>query len=170
MISANNKQKGMTLIELIVAIGLFGLVSLVIFGIFILATGYQRRIIAVKNVEDNLRFSMESMAREIRTGKDFTKNSDGSLSFTNAKSAGESVTYRLSGGIIEKSSDNKLSYLPITGSDTAMDYLTFELSGQSINDNLQPRITIAIGATSKVGAQSSNLKVQTTVSSRLLQN
>lgn len=157
----------MTLIELIVAIGIFGLVSLVIFGIFILATGYQRRIIAFKNVEDNLRFSIESMAREIRTGKDFNDGGN-ELKFTNAK--GDKIIYRLNNGIIQKSSNDGISYLDITGTDTAIDYLTFSLMGQTPNDNAQPRITITIGATSKVGAQSSNLKVQTTVSSRLLQN
>ncbi|MDO8743198.1 MAG: type II secretion system protein [Candidatus Azambacteria bacterium] len=162
-----NKERGMTLIELIVAIGIFGLVSLVIFGIFILATGYQRRIIAFKNVEDNLRFSIESMAREIRTGKDFNDGGN-ELKFTNAK--GDKIIYRLNNGIIQKSSNDGISYLDITGTDTAIDYLTFSLMGQTPNDNAQPRITITIGATSKVGAQSSNLKVQTTVSSRLLQN
>jgi len=164
MTNDNNKEKGMTLIELIASIGIFGLVSLVIFGIFILATSYQRRIIAVKNVEDNLRFAVESMAREIRTGKDFTGGGS-QLNFTNA--LGGKVIYRLNGGAVEKSetsSYDEPNYLRITGPETAIDYLTFVLMGQ------QPRITIAVGATSKVGAQSSNLKIQTTVSSRLLKN
>lgn len=154
----------MTLIELVVAIGIFGLVSLVIFGIFILATGYQRRIVAVKNVEDNLRFAIESMSREIRTGRGFVKNPDSSLSFINAEDPPKNVVYRLYNGMIEKSIDNGSTYLQVTGSEVTIDYLTFVLAGQ------QPRITIAIGATSKVGTQSSNLKVQTTISSRLLKN
>jgi len=160
----NNKERGMTLIELIVAIGIFGLVSFVIFGIFILATGYQRRIIAVKNVEDNLRFAMESMAREIRTGRDFTGGGS-QLNFTNAIDS--KVIYRLNGGAVEKSETSSYddpNYLRVTGPETTIDYLTFVLMGQ------QPRVTIAMGATSKVGAQSSTLKVQTTVSSRLLKN
>src|SRR3989344_9442854 len=123
------------------------LLSLVIFGIFILATSYQRRIIAVKNVEDNLRFAVESMAREIRTGKDFTGGGS-QLNFTNA--LGNKVIYRLNSGAVEKSetsSYDEPNYLRITGPETAIDYLTFVLMGQ------QPRITIAVGATSKVGAQ-----------------
>ena len=162
-----NKESGLTLIELIVAIGIFGLVVSMGFGIFSIAITSQRRIIALKNVEDNIRFALESMAREIRTGQNFS-GGIGLLSFTNAK--GEAVIYRLSGSIIEKSSDGGTNYLPVTGSDTTVNYLNFYLAGQAANDGLQPRITVTIGAISQVGNQNSNLKIQTTVSARLLQS
>lgn len=162
-----NKEKGLTMIELIVAVGIFGLVISMVFGIFGLAIVSQRRIIALRNVEDNIRFTIESMAREIRTGKDFNINSDGSLSFTNAK--GESIVYRLNGSLVEKSSDGGVNFSAVTGSETNVNYLNFYLMGQATDDGLQPRVTITIGATSQVGNQSANLKVQTTVSARLLQ-
>ncbi len=161
-----NKESGLTLIELIVAIGIFGLVINIVFGIFGLAIVSQRRIIALRNIEDNIRFTIESMAREVRTGKNFSSGV-GSLSFTNAKS--ESVIYRLNGGIVEKSSDGGASYLAVTGSEATVDYLNFYLLGQAPGDGLQPRITITMGATSQIGNQSANLKVQTTISGRFLQ-
>ncbi len=154
-----NKEEGLTLIELIVAFGIFGLVIGMVFGVFGLAITSQRRIIALKNVNDNVRFAIESMAREIRTGKNFSKGAD-SLSFTNAKS--EVVIYRLNGSTVEKSSGGG-AYSAVTGSETTIDYLRFNLDGP------QPRITITMGATSRIGSQSANLKIQTTVSSRLLQ-
>lgn len=157
---ATSKEEGLTLIELIVAVGIFGLVISMVFGVFGLAITSQRRIIALKNVNDNVRFTIESMAREIRTGRNFSKGAD-SLSFINTKS--ESVVYRLNGGVVEKSSNGGTSYSAVTGSDTTIDYLRFNLDGP------QPRITITIGATSRIGSQSANLKIQTTVSSRLLQ-
>ena len=87
-----NKESGLTLIELIVALGIFGLVIGMVSGILVLALMSQRRITALRNVEDNIRFATESMAREIRTGKNF--NTSGNLlSFTNAN--GESIVYRL---------------------------------------------------------------------------
>jgi len=159
-------KRGLTLIELIVAIGIFGLVINMVFGIFSLAIMSQRRIIALRNVEDNSRFTIESMAREIRTGKNFSSGV-GSLSFTNAK--GEAVIYRLDGGIVEKSSDGGMNYSAVTGSEANVDYLNFYLMGQMAGDGLQSRITITMGVTSQVGSQSANLKVQTTISERFLQ-
>ncbi|MDP2638865.1 MAG: prepilin-type N-terminal cleavage/methylation domain-containing protein [Candidatus Azambacteria bacterium] len=161
-----NTESGLTLIELLVALGIFSLVLLMIFGVFGLALKNQRHIVALRNVEDNVRFAMDSMSREIRTGSGFSSGL-ASLTFTNAK--GVSVIYRLNNNTIEKSSAGG-EYLKITGLETTVDYLKFYLSGQALGDTLQPRISIAMGATSRVSNQSSNLKIQTTVSARLLQN
>jgi prepilin-type N-terminal cleavage/methylation domain-containing protein len=166
-IRKTNKNSGLTLIELIVAIGIFGLVITVVFGVFGLALTSQRRIIALKNVEDNTRFAVELMAREIRTGKNFS-GGIGSLSFTNAK--GEAVIYRLNSSVVEKSSDGGVNYLPVTGPETTINYLNFYLAGQAAGDGLQPRVTITMGATSRINNQSANLKIQTTISERLLQS
>lgn len=162
-----NKNSGLTLIELVVAVGIFGLVMSMGFGVFSLALKSQRRIIALKNVEDNIRFAVEFMAREVRTGRNFN-GGIGSLSFMNAKS--EPVIYRLNGGIVEKSSDGGANYLPVTGPETTIDYLNFYLAGQAAGDGLQPRITITIGATSQINNQGANLKIQATISERLLQS
>ena len=166
LIANKNKEKGLTLIELIVAIGIFGLVVSMVFGIFSLAIVSQRRIIALRNVEDSIRFTIESMAREVRTGKNFS-GGVGLLSFTNAK--GESVIYHLNNGIVEKSSDGGANYSAVTGSETTVNYLNFYLMGQAPGDGLQPRVTITMGAASRVGNQSADLRVQTTISERFLQ-
>ena len=162
-----DKNSGLTLIELLVAIGIFGLVMSMGFGVFSLALTSQRRIIALRNVEDNARFVIELMAREIRTGRNFSGGA-GSLSFINAKS--ELVTYRLNDNTVEKSSDGGINYLSVTGTEVIIDYLNFYLAGQAAGDGLQPRITITIGATSRINNQSANLKVQTTISGRFLQS
>ena len=161
-----NKESGLTLIELIVAIGIFGLVVTMTVSIFVIALVSQRRIISLRNIEDNARFALESMAREIRTGKNFG-GSINSLSFTNAK--GESVVYRLNNKTIEKSSDGGTNYLVVTGPEVTVDYFNFYLLGQAPGDGLEPRITITIGITSQVGNQVSNTKIQITVSVRFVQ-
>lgn len=162
-----NKESGLTLIELIVALGIFGLVIGMVSGILVLALMSQRRITALRNVEDNIRFATESMAREIRTGKNF--NTSGNLlSFTNAN--GESIVYRLNNNAIEKSSDGGSTYMTVSGTEVIIDYLNFYLTGQAAGDGLEPRITITIGATSRVGNQTGNLRVQTTISERSLQS
>lgn len=162
-----NKNSGLTLIELMVAMGIFGFVMVIVFGVFGLALKSQRRIIALRNVEDNARFAIELMAREIRTGQTFVGGT-GFLSFTNAKD--EYVIYRLNSNVIEKSSDEGANFLPVTGPETVINYLNFYLAGQSAGDRIQPRVTITIGATSQVNNQNANLKIQTTISERLLQS
>lgn len=166
-ITNKNNENGLTMIELIVAAGIFGLVVSMIFGIFILSLQSQRRIIALRNVEDSVRFTIDAMAREIRTGTNFNGGGN-SISFTNAK--GEAIIYRLNSNIIEKSFDGGVNYSPITGTESIVDYLNFYLMGQAASDGLQPRITITIGVTSSVGNQTANLKVQTTISGRMLQS
>ena len=166
-IMIRKKMAGLTIIELIVAIGIFSLVIAMTVSIFVLAITTQRRITALKNVEDNIRFTLESMAREIKTGKDFSTGVN-SLSFTNDN--GESVVYRLNANIIEKSSDGGINYSAVTGSEVTINYLNFYLIGESTGDGLEPRVTITMSATSQAGNQSANLKVQTTISERLLQS
>jgi type II secretory pathway pseudopilin PulG len=157
---------GFTLLELIVATGIFGLVVSMIFSIFVLAVINQRRILAIKNVEDNVRFALEAMAREARTGMNFSGGGN-SLIFTNAR--GQSVIYRLDNNVIEKSADGGGTFAAVTGPEVKVDYLNFYLSGQAPGDGFQPRITIAVGVSSTVGNQTGNLKIQTTVSERFLQ-
>ena len=161
------KENGLTMIELIVAIGIFSLVIGMTVGIFVLALSNQRRIIALRNTEDNIRFTIEAMAREIRTGKNFSSGGN-SISFTNAK--GEVVIYRLNNSAVEKSSDGGVNYSTVTSAETIVNYLNFYLMGQATGDGLEPRITITIGVTSIISGQTANLKIQTTVSERLLQS
>lgn len=161
-----NKESGLTLIELIVAVGIFGLVITMVVSIFVVALVSQRRIISLRNIEDNALFALESMSREIRTGKNFG-GSVNSLSFTNAKN--ESVIYRLNGNTIEKSSDGGTNYSAVTGPEVTVNYLNFYLLGQALGDGLEPRVTITIGITSQVGNQVSNTKIQNTISERSLQ-
>ncbi|MDO8574971.1 MAG: type II secretion system protein [bacterium] len=162
-----NKENGFTMIELIVAIGIFGLVVGMTVGIFVLALASQRRIIALRNAEDNVRFTIETISKEIKTGKNFSGGGN-SVSFTNAK--GEATIYRLNNNMIEKSSDGGVNYSAVSGTEVIVDYLNFYLAGQAIGDGLEPRITVTVGVTSSVGNQTANLKVQTTISERSLQN
>lgn len=158
---------GLTMIELIVAIGIFGLVISIVVDIFVLAVISQRRIITVRNVSDNIRFTIEAMSREIRTGKNFIIEA-GQLTFVNAR--GEDVAYRLLNNRIDKSSNGGISYLPMTGPEIVVNYFNYYLNGQTALDGLQPRVTVTIGADSKVGRQNTSLKIQTTISARLIQN
>lgn len=166
-------NKGFTLLELIVAIGVFSAVISASTGIFISTITAQRKAIALQNVQDNIRFAAESMAKEIRTGKTFSVNAQGGsqLNFTNA--AGASVIYRLSGtAAIEKSSDGGANFLPITADNIEVASLKFYLTGEIEGDGLQPKITITVKTRSKNVkiAEQSEMNLETTISVREIQS
>lgn len=163
----NKKESGLTMIEIMVAVSIFGLVIGIVIGTFVLALSSQRRIIALRNTEDNIRFTIEAMAKEIKTGKNFSGGGN-SISFTNAR--GEAISYRLSSNIIEKSSDGGVNYSAVTGTEVTVNYSNYYLMGQAAGDGLEPRVTITIGITSSVGSQTADLKIQTTISERFVQS
>lgn len=163
----HNNENGLTLLELLIALGIFGLVIVIIFGAFSAAILVERRIIALRNAGDNIRFAIESINREIRTGNNFS-GGDGSFSFTNAN--GESVIYRVNNNTIERSSNGGAAYASMTGPEITVDYIHFYVNGGPPNDGLEPRVTITIGISSQVGNQTASYKIQTTVSQRFLQS
>ncbi|OGF83183.1 hypothetical protein A3B18_00530 [Candidatus Giovannonibacteria bacterium RIFCSPLOWO2_01_FULL_46_13] len=105
----NSDQKGFTLLELMVAVGLFTVAIFMIMVILFAITNAQRKVVNIQNSQDNLRFAFEAMIKEIRTGREFhcgatgvlslpqncTFASSGDTSFTFLNSAGQRVTYRL---------------------------------------------------------------------------
>jgi type II secretory pathway pseudopilin PulG len=88
------RKLGFTFIELLLAVGLFSLAIPMVVTIFVSASRVQRETTALLMANSSVGFALEQMAREMRTGKNFTCTVCGQdVSFTNAK--GESVTYSL---------------------------------------------------------------------------
>lgn len=71
-----NNEKGISLVELVVAVSVFSLVITTASGIFINALKAQKTIVAKQNVADNLRYVMEFMVKEIRMAQTDTVNPD----------------------------------------------------------------------------------------------
>lgn len=63
-----SEDKGFTLIELVVAVGIFALVATLSVSSLLVLTATETRVFAVQTAQDNLRYALETMAREIRTG------------------------------------------------------------------------------------------------------
>ena len=170
--STFHDRKGFTLIELIVAIGVFSTIVSIAIGGLVSALRTQRQTVALIAANSNASLTMEQMAREIRTGYDFCVNGQqcigtSELSFRNA--AGDVVTYRLNDalGAIERGISGNFS--PLTAENVSIRYLRFVLSGNDSHDGLSPRITISMGVSSKeLGVAGSVVNIQTTVSARVL--
>mgnify|MGYP001603318227 CR=1 FL=1 len=97
------KKRGFTLLEMIVAIGVFGIISIIAISALLALISSQRNTAAFQNLQDNVRFAVEVIAKEIRTGRNFW--SCGSLpcnefQFTNIK--GERIRYYLKQMILKQ--------------------------------------------------------------------
>ncbi len=64
-------KRGFSLLELIVAIGVFSVVATMATGSLFILFKAQQKAVNVQAVQDNIRFGLETMAREIRTGVEF---------------------------------------------------------------------------------------------------
>ncbi len=169
---------GFTLIELMVALSVFIIVTTIAVGGFVSALRSQRQVAALISANNNVSLALEQMAREIRTGRNFCDSFmtecflPDVLKFYTAQ--GELITYRkgndpISGSFIERgvSSD----FQRITGIGAFVWSLNFFVKGD-INDELganqwPTRVTITVGVSAKEkGVSEGVIRLQTTISSR----
>jgi prepilin-type N-terminal cleavage/methylation domain-containing protein len=66
--SRSSRQRGFTLIEMLVAVGLFSVVMLVAVSVILSIIGNNRKAQGINNVVNNLNFAIESMVRDMKTG------------------------------------------------------------------------------------------------------
>ena len=168
------ERKGFTLVELLVAIGIFSILVAIGVGGFVHALHTQQEIAALIATQSNASIALEQMARELRTGYLFCndpsnngfpntvcqqqyqcKNSNVSyngelgwtcngIDFYNAN--GQNVDYDALdvAGELERSQSGGAA-VPITGAKVTVTYLTFTLFGTTEGDQWPSRITIAMG-------------------------
>ncbi len=161
-------KRGFTLVELLVSIGLFAVITSIAVGGFVSILRSERQAAGLLAANSNVSLSIEQMAREMRTGYNFCTVRSCLLSELNFRNArGEDITYRLQGGAIERQV-NSGPFQKITADNVDVKYLKFYLQGREPGDGEQPRITIALGVASKeVGLGGNIANLQTTVSARL---
>jgi prepilin-type N-terminal cleavage/methylation domain-containing protein len=162
-------KSGFTIVEFMVAIGLFSVIVSIAVGGLANAIRTQRQIAALIAANSNVSFALEQMARDIRTGSAFTTTGSGSeLDFTDPY--GQSVAYRLNAGKVEKNAGDG-NFQAITGDNAVVQYLNFTLLGNLPGDGYPPRITIIIGISPPAniaGVNQTVSRIQTTVSARQL--
>lgn len=149
-------QRGFTLVEMIVSIGLFSIVMLVSVGAYLIIVSSDRRARTTNDLSTSLSFAIESMGRTIRTGTNYQCGGSGG---TNCWPTGQSiltlkddknqdVTYLLKAdGTI-----GACTSLPCTSSNAtsitdpriAVSSLTFFVQGVGTSDQTQPRVTFLV--------------------------
>ncbi len=176
---------GFTLVELVVALGVFAVVAVISLSALLSVSYAQKAAIAAQNNFDNIRFSLEAMTKEIKAGEDFDCNPGisglhncpypaGSDTFTFLNDRGTQVTYSLvEGQLVRRTSAAPCDvppFCPITAREVHIGRLLFFVSGAPLADNEQPRVTIVIeGQTQGFKAgQTARFNLQTTVAARPL--
>lgn len=148
---------GYTLVELIVAVGLFSVVMLLASGAYLMMISIGRQAQGISTGINNLSFALEAMTRNIRTGTTYLCGglgdcSGGASSFSFVNADGVSVTYSLSGSTIQETKDSGQSTL--TDSSVAISSLTFYAFGTPSareGDYEQPRVTMIVSGTVSSG-------------------
>lgn len=157
-------KQGFTLIEMIVAVGVFAVAITISLATYLNITDIQKKAGAIRAINDNLNFSLEIMMRDIRGSYNY--QSDGtSLSITNF--AGHTITYNLSTNKRLQRSVDGGTPIPLTAPEVTITKLQFVIKGQDGGDQFQPMATIIIngesGETEKI---KNTFNLQTTVSQR----
>ena len=164
------ENKGFTLVELLVAMTLFVVLIGIATGGFIRVLRTQRAIVELMAVNDNTVLTLEQMAREIRTGYNFSKISETELQFVNSYNL--VVFYRLNEGVIERGIEDvflQRTYKKITADNVKVINFGINLLGSNPGDGFPPRITIGLSVTGKSKyLENISTNIQTTISARTL--
>lgn len=175
---------GFTLLEMLIALSIFSGVVTIATGALVMLQAAQSHAINLQNVHDNIRYTLDTMSREIRTGDSYCiSNSCESggigvsscnwlgvgcelFSFRQSLSS-DTIDYRLFNGSVQRQI-NAGGYVPITDPDRTITDLTFYTTG-SIGSSQRVTILIEVEAGDLVrpGGES-RMRVQTAVTKRRL--
>lgn len=161
-----NTNKGFTLIELMVAMAIFVIVISVVLSLFTMGIRSQRKIIALQNVQDNARYLLGFIAKEVRMSE---INSVSSAGLNITRPDGESVSYFFnnSQGKIERTDSSTSG--PINSGQVSVTGSFYGL-GIGRGDGQQARVTIVMKVETS-GAkveQKAEINIQTTLNPRNL--
>lgn len=151
-----NSTRGYTLIELMVALGLFSIIMLLASGAYLMMIGITRKAQGLSTGVDNLSFALEVMTRNMRTGVNYSCDSMGdcanggnTFSFdANVNGATVPITYSLVGNTIQEIKGTETRTL--TDASVNVSSLRFYVVGTaktSVNDYQQPRVLMVVSGT-----------------------
>lgn len=149
-------KRGYTLIELIIAVGIFALVMVLASGAYFMMINLNRQTQAVVTGINNLSYALETMSRQMRMGINYICNGIGdcagggsTLSFTDE--TGASVTYSLVNGSIVQTTNGVSSIL--TDPAVSISSLVFYANGtaRAPVDYQQSRVTMIVSGTVAAG-------------------
>ncbi len=185
-------RRGFTLIELMVAVGIFAIVMMVGVGALLSLVQINKRAQAINSVMNNVNSAIETMSRSIRVGTSYYCGSSISppspqapaptrdcaitggplLSFEpaggSANNANDQVVFRLNGTQLERSLDSGATWVALTAPEVAIDSFTFYVTGSTRADAIQPRVLMRIKGSAVLPGGTTSFTVQASVVQRLI--
>lgn len=161
-------RSGFTIVELLVALTLFSIVVSIAVGGFVRALRIQRQLAAFVAANGNVSLAIEQMAREIRTGRDFSSPRADVLAFTNARSQAVTYEFDATRSTVTRRVDLG-DAAPIVSETIYVRSLNFSLLFSRTDDPYPTRVTVSLVVSPKgdnVGQ--TEVRLQTTVSARSL--
>lgn len=169
-------RSGFTLLEMLVSIGIFSVLVVSAIDITLGISNAQLKTASLQAIQDNIRFGLELVTKEMRTGTNYRLSSfcapaGSEISFIT--SAGEQRVYYLNAArkaiMRIRGSVNCANSIQFTAEEVSVNTLTIRLRGQTAGpDDGQPTITLAIKISSsdpKFGGETS-INLQTTIVQR----
>lgn len=153
------QESGFTLVEMIVAVGLFAIVMTVCTDVLLSLVNANRKAQALQLVMNNLNISLDGMVRSVREGTVYHCGTGGGANMSPADCTNGDTTfafepygnrtsdqpwiYTFTNGRIYKSI-NGLPAIPITAPEVSIDDMRFYVVGSTVGDSTQPRVLIEI--------------------------
>lgn len=164
-------EKGFTLMEMLVAMGIFSLVISVTVGIFVGSSSSQKKVIELYDTQREASYLMETVSRELRMataiGDDQENSNDSEIKFTNYETPPQLVEYCRSDS--SGSCDSSGDYFArdgevINSSNIIIEDLIFYTSEDF--SNIQPVVTVVMKVKS-TGKYNTAFTLQNSIAMRL---
>ncbi|MDD4989764.1 MAG: type II secretion system protein [Candidatus Pacebacteria bacterium] len=171
----NFGKNGTTLIEILVAISIFSVVATSVTNLFASLINYQNEILNKAYLLNTISFANEYMAKALRMAQKDTTGSCITAGYNFITTGGSNVKFLNYNNECQEffleSGTLKVRKLGVsqalTPGNVNIENLKFILSGESQNDNLQPKVSFTLKV-KMVSNPQQNLSTQTTVSQRML--
>lgn len=194
-ITHNRKNKGYTLIEVMIAVAIFFTVIAGPTGLFIFSLKNQNRILSTREIIDNSSHVFEYMSRALRMAKkelDCKGFRDNPETCSCLTENGYGYNYEITHGgkgikfktpqkpsvcqeFFWDTTDNRLKEtkdgsepIALTSDDLEVVSFKFKKFGFEQDDNIQPRVVVFLEITKKNQTQAPTIKIQTVISQRNL--
>lgn len=166
---------GFTLLEMLVSVGIFSVVVITAISVLISIRDAQQKAGNIQNIQDNIRFLMEFMTKEMRQGSQYAGTGcvlDACTGLSFRSATGQTIGYCLDASVIRRTVGGIAcgSGSAMTSNNAAITRLVFYLVGETAGpSDGQPRVTIAIGGRSSIAKikLKSEFDLQTTITQRI---
>jgi prepilin-type N-terminal cleavage/methylation domain-containing protein len=153
------KNRGFTLVELMVSLTVFSVVMLISTGVLLVMIDVNAKGQALYSSYSNLTFALDSMTREIRTGRNYYCGSSWPVDDDATRDCvGESLIVIGAG-----------SWFPITAAEVVVNALDLDVEGTEDSDTEQPYVDVRVaGAIYNGLTEPTDFEISTRVIQRVL--